>query len=85
MLGCPPAVREHFKSTFQGNHGLQLQRHPMILHAYFAKAILLKTYDFLQDFSGPLYEWASTVLLGPQITALANPSFLRFRNSKLNN
>ena len=36
----------------------------MILHAYFARRLLLKTYDFLQDFSGPLYAWAS-VLLGP--------------------
>ena len=39
---------------------MQLQRHPMIIHAYFARALLLKAYDFLQDFSGPLYEWAST-------------------------
>ena len=63
MLGCPPVVRESFQSTFQGIPGLQLQRHPMILHAYFAKAILLKSYDFLQEFSGPLYDWASAILL----------------------
>ena len=34
----------------------------MILHAYFARNLLLKTYDFLQDFSGRLYEWASLTL-----------------------
>lgn len=55
-------MRENFQSTFQGKSGRQLQRHPMILHAYFARALLLKTYDFLQDFSGPLYEWASIAL-----------------------
>lgn len=57
VLGWPPAMRENFQVVFQGERGLQLQRHPMILHAYFARALLLKTYDFLQDFSGPLYEW----------------------------
>ena len=41
---------------------MQLQRHPMILHAYFARNLLLMTYDFLQEFSGPLYEWASISL-----------------------
>lgn len=78
-------MREHFQSTFQGNHALQLQRHPMILHAYFAKAVLLKTYDFLQDFSGPLYEWASTNPFDPEMTTLAKLTFLEFRSSKLNN
>ena len=56
-------MRENFQSVFQGTSGLQLHRHPMIVHAYFARALLLQTYDFLQDFSGPLYEWASITLL----------------------
>lgn len=62
VLGWPPAMRKNFESTFQGESGIQLLRHPMILHAYFARNILLTTYDFLQDFSGPLYEWASLSL-----------------------
>ena len=63
VLGWPPAMRENFHSIFQGKPGLQLQRHPMIVHAYFARGLLLKTYDFLQEFSGPLYAWASVTLL----------------------
>ena len=55
-------MRENFRTVFQGESGLQLQRHPMILHAYFARNLLLMAYDFLQDFSGPLYEWASITL-----------------------
>lgn len=50
-------MRKNFQSVFQGKSGLQIQRHPMILHAYFARTLLLKTYDFLQEFSGPLYTW----------------------------
>lgn len=56
VLGWPPEMRGNFESVFQGASGIQLQRHPMILHAYFARNLLLMTYDFLQDFSGPLYE-----------------------------
>ena len=52
-------MRGDFQTVFQGESGIQLQRHPMILHAYFARNLLLMTYDFLQEFSGPLYEWAS--------------------------
>ncbi|CAD6589452.1 MAG: hypothetical protein ASARMPREDX12_003838 [Alectoria sarmentosa] len=47
-LGCPPAMREDFQSMFQGENGLQLQRHPMILHAHFARACMLHTNDFLE-------------------------------------
>ena len=59
VLGWPPKMRENFQSVFQGESGIQLQRHPMILHAYFARNLILMTYDFLQEFSGPLYEWVS--------------------------
>ena len=69
VLGWPPASREHFQSIFQGETGLQLQRHPMILHAYFARNLLLKTYDFLHDVSGPLYESASTTPLESTVSA----------------
>ena len=62
VLGWPPAMRENFQSIFQGRPGLQLKRHPMILHAYFARNILLKTSEFLHKVSGPLYEWASIIL-----------------------
>lgn len=62
-LGCPPAMREDFQSIFQGENGLQLQRHPMILHAHFARAAMLQTHDFLCKFSEPLYENASFTCL----------------------
>ncbi|CAF9927216.1 MAG: hypothetical protein ALECFALPRED_003648 [Alectoria fallacina] len=58
-LGCPPAMREHFQSIFQGENGLQLQRHPMIFHAHFARAAMLQTHDFSGKLSEPLYENAS--------------------------
>ena len=35
----------------------------MILHTYFARRLLLKTYQFLHEFSGPLYQWASITSL----------------------
>ena len=63
VLGWPPHMRDNFQSIFQGKSGLQLQRHPMILHAYFARNLLLSTYDFLQDLSGSLYNWASIIPL----------------------
>lgn len=62
VMGWPPAMRDNFQSLFQGKSGSQLRRHPMIIHAYFARHLLLKTYDFLQDFSGPLYAWASITI-----------------------
>ena len=64
VMGWPPAMRENFRLLFQGRPGSQLRRHPMIIHAYFARHLLLKTYDFLQDFSDPLYASASETL-GP--------------------
>ena len=62
-LGCPPAMREHFQSIFQGENGLQLQRHPMIFHAHFARAAMLQTHDFSGKLSEPLYENASVTCL----------------------
>lgn len=59
VLGWPPALRDSFQSIFQGGHGSLLRRHPMVVHAYFARHILLYTYDFWQEFSGPLYRLAS--------------------------
>ena len=89
VLGWPPEMRANFGSVFQGKSGIQLQRHPMILHAYFARNLLLMTYDFLQDFSGPLYEWVSfsipTLARCFHILNIANPPVWESRNSKLNN
>lgn len=48
-----------FPVCVPGESGIQLQLHPMIIHAYFARNLLLMTYDFSQEFSGPLYEWVS--------------------------
>ncbi|KAL9124030.1 MAG: hypothetical protein Q9217_006598 [Psora testacea] len=57
VMGCPPQMRQKFESVFQGNHGLQLQVYPMLVHAYFARNLLLRAYDFLQHFSDHLYSW----------------------------
>lgn len=63
VLGCPPVTRGNFESTFRGKTGLQLRRHPMVLHAFFTRALLLKAHDFLQEIAVPLYQWASITLL----------------------
>ncbi len=64
VMGCPPQMRQNFASLFLGENGLQLQRHPMLIHAYFARNLLLRTYDFLQEFSDHLYDWVSRSLPG---------------------
>jgi len=86
VMGCPPQLRAQFVCRFEGKKSFELQRHPMLLHAFFARGLLLHAYDFLQDFSGPLYEWVSSGLIFLSFTLLftnATGTPQEFRGQKL--
>ncbi|ORY70497.1 uncharacterized protein BCR38DRAFT_422242 [Pseudomassariella vexata] len=54
---CPHAIKQAFFRTFTGETGTKLLDNPMAVHAFIMDKILLRTYDFLAYFSGPLYRW----------------------------
>lgn len=59
---CPRKMKEAFFSNFEGEDGLGLQQHPMILHAFFLESILAHTYFFLDEFAQPLYGQVGSLL-----------------------
>lgn len=60
---CPAQLKQKFYSTFQGCKARELQRHPLLLHAFFMEHVIVHTYDFLQKFSEPLYAWVGPALI----------------------
>ena len=57
---CPLVLKQLFYSKFQGPEGSELHDHPMLAHAFFMEYVIMHTYDFLEKFSEPLYNWVHT-------------------------
>jgi hypothetical protein len=61
ILRCPPSIKQKFYDAFEGKSGLSLRQHPMLLHAFLAEHLVIHSYDFLEFFSHPLYDWENKV------------------------
>ena len=55
VFRSPKDLKQQIVSNFRGHQACLLPAHPMLIHAVIAEDVLIKTYDFLEKFSEPVY------------------------------
>lgn len=58
-LKCPEDLKAELVLAL-GDKGEAIKQHPMLIHAFLAQNILLKTDKFLENFADPIYNWVRT-------------------------